>query len=473
LSKKQKDKVVIQFVGSNYEDVTGSMTLITYKDKTIAIDCGMYQGTSKFKTYNTNKNMFKNISVGKISDIIMTHKHLDHLGNIATLFNQGGSPKIHMVKGSKKITELMLQDSYKITTSDVDYLNKGGKNKYKYLFEERDINKVISNLFEHKYNDCFRINDYFTLEFISAGHIYLSSQVRLTIKDGNFHKVIVFGGDLGNSAIQKPLVKPVEYIKTCDLFFGETTYAATENKCTKKHRKTDLKNLKKAITSTCEKKGKVLIGSFALQRTLDILEDLYTVWEGYKFDFPIYVDSPLAKSIFDIMSNQTSDAFFGKMMSWENLVFTDSYDESKSIVGSNESCIIIASSAFAQGGRILSHFTTVLPDENSTLVTIGYSSPESNMGLLKAGKEISIVTDKKAKNYSAKCKIVELTSYSSHMQHDELLSYYSSIQTNQIVLQHGNLERKLRFAEMLDEEYKKQCKTTKIIIPNKNDRMEI
>jgi predicted metal-dependent RNase len=155
------------------------------------------------------------------------------------------------------------------------------------------------------------------------------------------------------------------------------------------------------------------------------------------------------------------------------LNFIESYEESKSLIESRSDSIIISSSAFAQGGRILAHFTTVLPDEKATLVTIGYSSPDSNMGQIKRGQSIKIMNDGKLKSYEPKCKIVELTSYSSHMQSPQLLWYYSSLNCNQIVLQHGELSRKLEFAEELDKELKRQCKTTKVIVPNRKDRLEI
>lgn len=473
MSKKKHDKTVIQFVGESYEHVTGSATLVSYKNKTIMIDCGMYQGSSKFKSYITNKNMFKNISLKSVSDCILTHQNIDHNGNVATLFNQGGNPKIHMVKGSKRILELLLLDSFKINKSDVEYLNKGKKKDYRLLFDEKDIKKAMSNSFEHKYHDKFNINEYMSIEFIPSGHIYLSSQIILYIKDGNYNKKIVFTGDLGGD-LPKPMTKPIEYVKSCDLIVGECTYAMAKNNCTIDNRNIDIKLLSDIIKNTCgNNSSKVLIASFAQQRTLDILDVLYSLWESEQFNYPIYVDSPLANSIIEIMASQTSDAIFHKLQLWGNLEFIDSWEDSKILVESDTPCIIISSSGFAMGGRILSHFTTVLPNEKSTLITIGYSSPDSNMGIVKKRKPINIMNDGKAKDYLPLCKIVELKSFSSHAQHDSLIKYYTSVNCERVILNHGDSNKKIPFAELLEKEFEKQLKTTKVIVPNKKDRLEI
>lgn len=473
LSKKKKqDKTIIQFIGESYESVTGSSTLVTYKDKTIMIDCGMYQGSSKFKSYIINKNMFKNISTKSVSDCILTHLNIDHTSQITTFFNQGGNPKVHMVKGSKRILELLLIDSFKINKSDVEYLNKGKKN-YKLLFEEKDIKKVMSNSFEHKYSEIFNINEYMSVEFIPSGHIYLSAQVILRIKDGNYNRKLVFTGDLGGD-IPKPMTKPIEYVKSCDLIVGECTYAMADNNCTKSNRESDKKLLYDTLNTTCgTNSSKVLIASFAQQRTLDILDVLYSIWEEKQFNYPIYVDSPLANSIIEIMASQTSDAIFHKLQLWANLRFIDSYEESRLLVESDEPCIIISSSGFGQGGRILTHFTTVLPDKKATLVTAGFSSIDSNMGQIKSRKPIQIMNDGKIKDYLSACNIVELKSFSSHMQHPQLLEYYSSINCEKVILNHGDNDRKQAFAELLEKEFEKLCKTTKVIIPNKKSRLEI
>ena len=470
--KNKQDKVTLQFVGENYESVTGSATIVSYKNKSIMIDCGMYQGSSKFKSYITNKNMFKNISTSSISDVILTHTNIDHCSNLPILFNKGGNPKVHMVKGSKRIVELLLLDSFKINKSDVEYLSKG-KKKYGLLFDKKDIKKVMSNTFEHRYNEIYHINDYMSIEHISAGHIYLSSQIIVRIKDGNYNKKIVFTGDIGSNT-PKPMTKPLEHIKSCDVLIGECTYAMAENKCTQKYRYIDIQLLKDTINNTCGVESKkVLIASFAQQRTLDILDVLYSIWETDKFDYRIYVDSPLANNIIETIASQTSDSIFYKLQLWQNLMFIDSYEDSKLLVASNEPCIIISSSGFAQGGRILTHFTTVLPDKDSTLVTIGYSSPDCNMGLVKKRKPISIMNDGKVKLYLPSCNIVELKSFSSHAQHEQLLDYYSSINCEKVILNHGDNNKKIQFTELLENEFVKKCKTTKVLIPNKKDRMEI
>jgi metallo-beta-lactamase family protein len=473
-AKQRKPSVKLTLHGKNSTDVTGSFTTLNYKDYTIAIDCGGFQGTSKLKTYQINKNMFKDVSLKSISSILLSHLNFDHQNSIPTFFNQGGNATVYMVEGSYRISELMFKDSMRINISDCEYLTKKYNKEFSPLYTEEDVEKALYNTIEYKYGEKFRINQYMEVEFVPAGHIYLSAQIIVYVEDGNFKRKILFSGDLGNPQIKKPTVEPFVKVKSANLCLCETTYAMAENKCTQAHKEKDLILLGKKIKKTCgNKNGKVLIASFALQRSLDILMDLYTVWETERFSYPIYLDTPLGVQILQIIEHQTNDPLFEKLNNWENLRFVTDYNNSKSVLYSDEPAIVIASSGFAQGGRILMYFTQILPNKKHCLITAGYSSPESNMGQVKQRIPLSIMNEGELKEYEVKCDIVELQSFSSHMQHNDMIDYYTSIQCDKLVLNHGDSKNKYEFAELLDEELSKKCKTTKVYILGQNEYVEI
>ena len=472
--KVKSDKVKISMIGTNASDVTGSFTVVNYKDITIAIDCGAFQGESKLKTYQINKSMFKDVNIKNISQIVVSHKNHDHIGSICMAFNQGCDAEIFMVEGSYPIVDLMFKDSLKIGLADSIYLSKKYGKDYTPLFTEDDVEKALHNIIEYRCHEKFKINEYMYVEFIPAGHIYLSAQILLHVEDGNYKKKILFTGDIGSPNSNKPLVEKFESVKSCNLVVGECTYAMAENKCTPKNKQEDLIKIKKQIDKTCfHKKGSLLFGTFALQRSLDILVDLYSIWEETQFHHEVILDTPLGVNILKAMEEYTKSDIIKKLTHWDNLKFIDKFEDTKMIMYSDTPRIIVASSGFAMGGKILAYFTQFLPNKKNCLVTVGYCSEESNMGKVKQRKPIMIMNDGELAEYETKCDILEIGSYSSHAQHEDLLDYYTSIQCEKIVLNHGDSSKKYEFAELLSEKLSEECKTTKVYIMNRGEYITV
>jgi metallo-beta-lactamase family protein len=471
--KKRETKVTIY--GNNAEDVAGSITGVSYGGETILIDMGLVMSSNKLEMYAANKNALKNIPVKSVTDIILSHGlHADHALGIGTYIANGNKANIHILEGVSAILKLMLNDCARINRSDCDYLSEKYKKEFRPLYNELDVDDVMNYLVEHKYKQKYQLNKYMWFEFIPSGHIYKSAQVMLYIEDGSYKKKIGYLCDLGNPNIKKPLVEDIEYIKSCNLVLAECTYAKTEDKATPKHRKIDIDNLSKQISKTCgENKSTILMATFAMQRSVEMMVALYEVWEKTKFQYPVYLDSPLGINIFKEMHKQSKDEILDKLSNWNNLHFVSDYGETREILNSSSPKIVLASSAFAQGGKILSYFTQVLPNSKSCLITGGYSSPDSNMGLVKKRKPITIMNEGELKEYQVKCEILELTSFSSHMQSPAMMKYYSSIRCEKIVLIHGELTKKLRFAEELQEEYRNNSSTTKVYVMNKNEYITI
>lgn len=475
MGKQRRKETKVTIYGNNAEDVTGSITGISYGGKTILIDMGLVMLNNKLEMYNSNKNSLKNVPTKNVTDIILSHSlHSDHALNIGTYIAQGHKANIHILEGSSGVLKLMMQDCARINASDCDYLESKYSKEFKPLYTEFDVDDTMEYLVEHRYKQPYKLNEYMTFEFIPSGHIYKSAQVIITVEDGNYKKRIAYLCDLGNPNIKKPLVEDIEYVKSANLVLGECTYAMSEDKATPKHRELDIKNLTKQIKQTCgENKSTVLMATFAMQRSIEMLEVLYNIWLKEKFSYPVYLDSPLGINIFKEIHRNEKSELMDNLLNWSNLQFISAYGETRAILTSDSPKIVLASSAFAQGGRILTYFTQVLPSSKSCLVTGGYSSPDSNMGLIKSGRSIRIMHEGELKEYEPKCKILEMTSFSSHAQHQTMMDYYSSINCEKIVLIHGELVKKARFAELLQDKYSDMNKTTKVYIMNRGEYITI
>lgn len=475
MGKQRRKETKVTIYGGNAEDVTGSITGISYGGETILIDMGLVMSSNKLEMYNANKSALKNIPTKSITDIILSHGlHADHAFGIGTYVANGNKANIHILEGVSGVLKLMLNDCARINRSDCEYLSEKYKKEFAPLYTEFDVDDTMNYLVEHRYKERYKLNKYMSFEFIPSGHIYQSAQVMIYIEDGAYKKSVGYLCDLGNPNIKKPLVEDIEYIKSANLVIAECTYAGTEDKATPKHRKVDIAKLSKQIDKTCgENKSTILMATFAMQRSIEMIVVLYEIWEKTKFSYPIYLDSPLGINIFKEINKYSKDELFNKLLNWNNLQFISDYGETRAILTSSAPKIVLASSAFAQGGRILSYFTQVLPNSKSCLITGGYSSPDSNMGTVKARKPIKIMHEGELKEYESKCEILELTSFSSHMQAPAMTNYYTSIRCEKLVLVHGELVKKLRFAELLQEEYHKKDSTTRVYVMNKNEYITI
>lgn len=475
MGKQRRKEAKITIYGNNAEDVTGSITGVSYGGETILIDMGLVMSSNKLEMYNANKSALKNIPTKNVTDIILSHGlHADHSLGIGTYIANGNESNIHILEGVRGVLKLMLNDCARINRSDCEYLSEKYKKEFKPLYTEFDVDNAMNYLVEHRYKEKYKLNKYMSFEFIPSGHIYQSAQIMLYIEDGSYKKSIGYLCDLGNPNIKKPLVEDIQYIKSANLVIAECTYAGTEDKATPKHRKKDISNFINQIDKTCgQNKSTLLLATFAMQRSIEMLIVLYEIWEKTKFSYPVYLDSPLGINIFKEINKHSKDELFSKLLNWSNLQFISDYGETRAILSSTTPKIVLASSAFAQGGRILSYFTQVLPNSKSCLVTGGYSSPDSNMGIVKARKPIKIMHEGELKEYEVKCDILELTSFSSHMQQPAMIKYYTSIRCEKLVLVHGELTKKLRFAELLQDEYDKNYATTKVYVMNKNEYITI
>jgi metallo-beta-lactamase family protein len=478
MAKKKENQIKVSFVGGNAYEVTGSMTLIEFGNKKILLEAGLFQSNSLKEDYKFNSRKF-DFKPKEIDFIFISHFHIDHIGLLPKLYKEGCMARIICVKDSSKFIYPMLKDSAFIMQRDCEMLNKKSSDvEYKPIYFEEDVNKTVEHIEEYNYGQIIQLDNEISFKFISAYHIIRSAQIELYIKQGNHTEKILYTGDLGNVAIKnKHYVEQFEHCKNASLVIGECTYSGRNDNITDKDRQKDIEKIKSVILETCyDKHGQVLIPSFSLDRTQSILTILYELFGNNPvFEVPVIIDSPLTCAITEIYGQVLCGEeleLFKKVCGWKNVRFIKDINDSKACMNDNRPKIVISSSGMMNQGRSKSWSKVILPNPYSTILFIGYSALNTLASKIKSGnKQKTIFID--GKSFKNKCAIVDLHSFSGHMQQQDLLNYYSNIQAEKIALVHSNFKNKCEFSQELQEMISKKNKTSRVIVVNKETKINL
>ena len=381
----------VTFLGAT-KTVTGSNFLVEGAGKKFLVDCGMYQGSSKDEMANREPFAYQ---VTDIDFMLLTHAHIDHSGRIPKLYNEGFRGPIITTKATKDLCSIMLPDSGHIQEQEVEWRNRKrmreGKEALPPLYTAQDAIDCMKIFQAVEYDEIIEIDENIHVRFNDAGHMLGSAIIEVWVKEGDKETKAVFTGDLGNNDI--PLLSSPTMIERADYVIMESTYGG------RLHMRNDEKaNLFLDIVSdTLNKGGTVVIPSFAVGRTQEILYELNHIKEGNsdeKFQkeyetlmrAPVYVDSPLAISATEVFRNnmnlfdeETQELIKrgDNPLEFPGLQFTRTADESKELNTRNESAIIISASGMCEVGRIKHHLKHHLWEPNSTILFVGYQDRKS------------------------------------------------------------------------------------------------
>ena len=471
---KSKNKIRVNFNGSNASSVTGSMAHIEMTNYEILLECGLYQSNNPKEDYKVNSTKFP-FKAKNINYIFLSHAHIDHSGLIPKLFAQGCEGKIICPKGTKSLLKILLLDSAYIIGRDCEFLNKKYKMKATPYYGEDDVYEALKHIVEYDFNEVYQLTDDISFRFIPSGHIIASAQIELWLTEGNQTKKILYTGDLGNS-IPKYYVTPFEPVEKANLAICESTYSDAARQVTSKDRNTDLWKIKTLIREVCEEKhGKVLFPTFSLDRTQNILTYLFDMFgHDEKFKIPIYLDSPLATKLTGAylkLLGEDERKMLETALDWSNVEIIDTYEDSMALQKVKRPMIILAASGFMQAGRSRSWAKSILPDSKSQIVFIGFATEGSLAGKLRNAKTKTVSID--GKQYANRCCVTTLHSFSSHIQHDDMLKYYSDIICDKLCLVHGEYKAKCSFGKELQEEIFRKNKTNKVVVANKSTSLLI
>lgn len=447
----------IKFCGAAMS-VTGTCHLITTDKYKILLDCGQFQGSKALEELNFGDLGF---DPTQIDFMILSHSHIDHSGRIPLLTNRGFKGKIYCTDATADLANIMLKDSGYIHEKEAEWSNRkaerSGKPKVTPLFTFNDAVASLEYLSPVLYRQLIEINPDVKLKFSDAGHILGSAITELWITENEKTTKIVFSGDLGVK--NKPLLNDPATIEEADFLVMETTYGDRVHEPNEK----SLNRLIDIILKTIKRGGNVIIPSFAVGRTQELIYELnmfYEEHDEYKKDLDdvmVYVDSPLATSATEIFrrnaqvfDEETRDYILkgDNPLDFKNLKFTRTSDESKMLNFNNTPKIIISASGMCDAGRIKHHLKHNLWNPKSSIVFVGYQA-EGTLGrsIVSGDKDVSIFGEKIHVN----AEVYNLEGFSGHADREGLLEWLSSFKKmpQKVFLVHGEEESKKGFAAIV------------------------
>lgn len=448
----------VEFLGAARE-VTGSKVLITTdKNKKILIDCGMYQGKG-METDSLNRNL--GVEPGDINYLILSHAHIDHTGLVPYLYKQGFRGSVICTNATRDLCSIMLPDSGHIQELDIKWFNKKrarqGLPTTTPIYTVDDAEESLNLFISVAYNRRFYINDDINVKFTNSGHMLGSAVVNLEIKENGQKKRIAYTGDIGRPF--NYLLKAPQPFPQCDYLITESTYGNRIHE----PQGTIEKELLDIVIHTCvEKRGKLIIPSFSVGRTQEIvflLNNFYN--EGKLPRIKVYVDSPLsvnATEVFRMNTDSMNDEVKQVMkhdddpFGFSLLTYIKNVEESKALNDSKEPCIIISASGMAEAGRIKHHIANNISKPSTTILIIGYCSPTSLGARIQAPglQEISIFGEFHAVNADIK----RIEAFSGHGDYREMMAFLSC-QDRELLrglfLVHGEYESQQFYSERLKE----------------------
>ena len=443
----------ITFLGAT-KIVTGSNFLVEAAGKKFLVDCGLYQGKAELEEQNYREFDY---NPAEIDFMLLTHAHIDHSGRIPKLYNDGFKGPIYAHKATCDLCQIMLPDSGHIQEMEAEWKNKKrirkGQPTRGPLYTAEDALKCMEIFVPVKYDEIIQVSENIYVRFNDAGHMLGSSTIEIWAKEDGKETKAVFSGDLGNNDI--PLLSEPTMIDNCDYLVMESTYGS------RLHIRNDQKAelFLKIVSETIDNGGTVVIPSFAVGRTQEILYEINKIKENrhdeeflreYRtlMKVPVYVDSPLAISATQVFK-ENMDLFEDEVkeemergnnpLEFPGLKFTQTADESKALNESNEPSIIISASGMCDVGRIKHHLKHNIWNPKSTILFVGYQAPGTlGYEIVNGAKKVTIFGEEFAVN----ARIEYIEGYSGHADQEWLMNFvYSFIKKpKKIFLVHGEEE---------------------------------
>ena len=443
----------ITFLGAT-RTVTGSNFLVEGAGKKFLVDCGMWQGKAEIEEENGQDFEF---NPAEIDFMLLTHAHIDHSGRIPKLYKEGFKNKVYAHKATCDLCALMLPDSGHIQEMESEWKNKKrmrkGENPLPPIYTAEEAARCLEIFEPVKYDEIIEITPQIQVRFNDAGHMLGSSMIEVWVEEDGKRTKAVFTGDIGNNDI--PLLSSPTMIEDTDYLVMESTYGSRFH----------IKNDQKAelfldiVSETLDNGGTVVIPSFAVGRTQEILYEINHIKEEEQDDefrrkyknlmkTPVYVDSPLAISAtevfrenMDLFDEETQEEIMrgDNPLEFSGLQFTRTADESKALNQDPRSSIIISASGMCEVGRIKHHLKHNLWNPKSTILFVGYQAPGTlGYSIVNGAKTVKILGEEIAVN----ARIEYIEGYSGHADQEWLMNFiYSFIKKpKHIFLVHGEPE---------------------------------
>lgn len=443
----------IQFIGATHE-VTGSCTLLEVCGKQYLVDCGMEQGKDTFE------NVPLPVSAGDIQAVFLTHAHIDHSGMLPKLYKEGFRGSIYATEATCDLCDIMLRDSAHIQMSEAEWQNRksqrAGEDLVEPVYDLNDAIGAISCFRRCHYGELIHMAEGIEIRFTDVGHLLGSACIEMWLKEDDETQKIVFSGDVGNT--NQPILKDPETVAHTDYLVIESTYG---NRLHDKPKDT-LEELAEIIKTTLDRGGNLVIPSFAVGRTQEMLYAIRQIHHkgllsGHP-EFPVYVDSPLAVEATGIFLQCDHSCFDEETLALVNqgvnpiwfpgVTLSVTSEESKAINFDTRPKVILSASGMCEAGRIRHHLKHNLWSEKNTILFVGYQA-EGSLGrrLLQGVPSVKLFGEEIAVN----AEIRELHGTSGHADQAGLLAWLEGFQEKpqMVFVNHGDDDACTAFRNLL------------------------
>lgn len=463
--------VDIHFLGG-VRTVTGSLYLISSERGSLLLECGLFQGP-RAQTYE--RNLEFPFDPSKIDALLLSHAHIDHSGNIPNLVKNGFKGNIFCTHATRDLCATMLRDSAHVLESDVRYVNKRREEKgeppLQPLYTLEDVERAIPHFVGVGYRRWIEVLPGIRAIFKDAGHILGSAMILLEV-DGT---KLLFSGDIGRANM--PILRDPEDPGPADYLICESTYGGRVHKPYKEMEE----ELGKIVDETYRAGGRIIIPSFAVGRTQEVVYALHNLFRGGKIpEIPIYVDSPLAVNVTEIFRLHP-ECFDEEMreflikgddpFGFERIRYIRDVEDSKRLNEIKEPMVVISASGMCESGRILHHLKHSIEDPRNTIVIVGYQA-QGTLGkrLVDRVPVVRIFGEE----YELKARVEVLNGFSAHADRPELLRYIATVVSASrgnlkgVFLVHGDEDQSQALAKAISS-----LGFENVIIPNRGEKVEL
>lgn len=442
----------LTFLGATHE-VTGSCFYIEACGKKLVVDCGMEQGPNFFE------NQEIPVASGELDFVLLTHAHIDHSGMLPLLCKNGFKGEIHSTEATTDLCNVMLRDSAHIQEFEAEWRNRkakrAGHEEYVPIYTMDDAIAAINCFAPHPYNQKIAIAEGIEVRFIDVGHLLGSASIEVWLTEGDVTKKLVFSGDIGN--LDQPIIKNPQYIPDADYVVMESTYGNRNHG----DRPDYIKSLTEILQTTFDRGGNVVIPSFAVGRTQEMLYFLREIKQKKLItghNFSVYVDSPLAIEATNIFHQNGRECFDEATLallnqginpiSFEGLKISVTSEESKMINFDTEPKVIISASGMCDAGRIKHHLKHNLWRKESTILFVGYQAVGSlGRSIVDGAQTVKLFGEP----IEVHADIKQLAGISGHADKNGLMAWigHFSPKPQRVFVVHGEDEICAGFAEEL------------------------
>ena len=446
----------LTFIGADHE-VTGSCHYLNAAGKNILIDYGMEQGG------NVYENADLPIPFSDVDYIFITHAHIDHTGRVPMLVKQGFQGRILTTRVTANLMDIMLLDSAHIQESDAEWKNRKGQRSgaepVEPMYTIQDAEAAIALFRGFDYNKEVELAPGLVIRFVDVGHLLGSSSIEIWVTENGATTKLVFSGDIGN--LHQPIIKDPTYLKDADYVFMESTYG---DRC--HGPKPDyVGELAKILQRTFDRGGNVVIPSFAVGRTQELLYFIREIKEKNLVTghgcFPVYIDSPLAIEATRIFKDtdpscfdEEANALLAKgidPIQFPGLKVSVTSDESRAINTDPVPKVIISASGMCEAGRIRHHLKHNLWRKECTILFVGYQAVSTlGRSLLEGATNVKLFGE----SIEVQAEICQLTGLSGHADREGLLKWVNSFEPKpkRVFVIHGEDEVENIFTQTLTEQ---------------------